>query len=156
MIVVDVPGWSRLELVNLLLDVNGTLALDGSLLPGVAERTGELARQLDVCLITADTHGKGAQIAKTLGVRFLRIEAGAEAGQKEAYLQRLGAEQTVAIGNGANDAYMLKAAALGIAVFGGEGLATGVLQSADIVTGNILDALDLLLKPNRLIATLRR
>jgi soluble P-type ATPase len=69
---------------------------------------------------------------------------------------KLGPSQTVAIGNGANDARMLAAAVLGIATLGPEGLATITLQAADLVVGRVEDALDLLLRPQRLIATLRR
>jgi soluble P-type ATPase len=71
-------------------------------------------------------------------------------------VEQLGTEQVVAIGNGANDAQMLSAAALGIAILGREGLASEALQAADLVVGGIEDALDLLLHPPRLIATLRR
>jgi soluble P-type ATPase len=51
---------------------------------------------------------------------------------------------------------MLAAAGLGIAVLGSEGLATATLQPADIVVPNVTDAFDLLLYPQRLVATLRR
>ena len=61
-----------------------------------------------------------------------------------------------AIGNGANDADMLQTAAVGIAVLGAEGLAAETLLAADVVCANPLDALDLLLNPRRLIATLRK
>jgi soluble P-type ATPase len=50
---------------------------------------------------------------------------------------------------------MVKEAALGIAVIEKEGAAVETLLAADIVCGNILDALELLLNPKRLIATLR-
>jgi soluble P-type ATPase len=50
---------------------------------------------------------------------------------------------------------MLKEAILGIAVIQEEGAAVESLVAADIVTRSILDALDLLLRPLRLTATLR-
>ena len=50
---------------------------------------------------------------------------------------------------------MVKEAALGIAVVGREGIATETLIAADIVCDNVLDALELLLNPKRIIATLR-
>jgi len=62
----------------------------------------------------------------------------------------------VAVGNGANDAQMLEAAALGIAVLGKEGLAVDALGVADVVVPRIADALEQLLKTPRLVATLRR
>ncbi len=60
----------------------------------------------------------------------------------------------MAIGNGNNDQLILKEAALGIAVMGDEGMSVSTLESADIVVKNISHALDLFLKPKRLIATL--
>jgi soluble P-type ATPase len=60
-----------------------------------------------------------------------------------------------AIGNGRNDQLMLAAAALGIAVVQEEGAAIESLSAADVVLPDIRSALDLLLFPKRLIATLR-
>jgi P-type E1-E2 ATPase len=156
MIRVSIPGWRTLELLYLVLDLNGTIALDGQVLPGVAERLAAVSAQLMVHLVTADTQGQAAQSAERLGLRLLRIVPGDEAGQKLSLVAQLGPSQTVAIGNGANDARMLAAATLGIATLGPEGLATIALQGADLVMGRIEDALDLLLWPQRLIATLRR
>jgi soluble P-type ATPase len=45
---------------------------------------------------------------------------------------------------------------VGIAVVEGEGAAVATLLAADVVTRDIHDALDLLLSPRRLVATLRR
>jgi soluble P-type ATPase len=50
---------------------------------------------------------------------------------------------------------MLAAAALGIAVVQKEGAATETLSAADVVVSDIRSALDMLLFPKRLIATLR-
>ena len=51
---------------------------------------------------------------------------------------------------------MIKEAALGIAIIGREGASTKTLEGAEVVCVNILDALDLLLSPQRLAATLQR
>jgi soluble P-type ATPase len=59
------------------------------------------------------------------------------------------------MGNGNNDELILKEAALGIAILGDEGISVTALKQADIMVKNISDALDLLLKPKRLMATLR-
>jgi soluble P-type ATPase len=50
---------------------------------------------------------------------------------------------------------MLSAAALGIAIIQREGSAAETVASADVVSTNILDALELLHNPKRLVATLR-
>jgi len=156
MLQVDIPGRGTVELAYLVLDLNGTIALDGEVLPDMAGRLAALAESLTIYLVTADTHGKATATASPLGVQLARIERGDEANQKRALIQRLGAERVVAVGNGANDGAMLRAAALGIAVLGPEGLAVEALREADVVTARIEDALDLLLYPQRLVATLRR
>ena len=155
MIRLDIPGRGVLELQDLVLDLNGTIALDGEVLVGVPERLAALSESLTVFMVTADTQGQAAVIAEQLGIRLVLVTPGDEADQKRALVERLGAERVVAVGNGANDAAMLQAAALGIAVLGPEGLAVEALRAAEVVAG-IHDALDLLLHPERMVATLRR
>jgi P-type E1-E2 ATPase len=152
---VDIPGRGILELEYMMLDLNGTIALDGEVIAGVPQRLAALSESLDVHLVTADTQGRAAVIAEQLQVELVHVTPGDEADQKRALVERLGAGRVVAIGNGANDAGMLRAAALGIAVIGTEGLAVEALQAADVVA-SIQDALDLLLYPRRLVATLRK
>ena len=74
---------------------------------------------------------------------------------KLAFIENLGVEGAVCIGNGRNDRLMLKGAALGISVMEGEGTASVTLTAGDVVCSGILDALDLLRNPLRLTATLR-
>ncbi|NPV66278.1 MAG: HAD hydrolase family protein [Anaerolineae bacterium] len=154
MIEIDIPGKETLRLEHAVFDVNGTLALDGELLAGVAERMAALGERLTLHMLTADTHGRQAAIDAALGFQATIVSRGSV--EKAAYVLSLGGQGVVAIGNGANDTHMLQAAALSIAVLGPEGLAFEAIKSADVVTGSILDALDLLLKPDRLRATLRR
>lgn len=156
MIEIDVPGIGRVELQHLFLDVNGTIAVDGNLVSGVAERLKDLSQKLEIHILTADTHGKQKGIDKQLGLVATRISPQHEAEQKANLVREFGASKSVAIGNGANDSLMLKAARLGIAIVGPEGAALSALQNADIVCTDICNALDLLQQPRRIIATLRR
>jgi P-type E1-E2 ATPase len=156
LIQIEIPGWRALALEHLVLDLNGTVALDGQVMPGVAERLAALSPHLAIHLVTADTHGQAAEIGRQLDNQVVRIEPRYEASQKQALVERLGAERVAAIGNGANDARMLSAAVLGIAVLGREGLALEALRAADVVVARIEDGLDLLSRPQRLVATLRR
>jgi P-type E1-E2 ATPase len=149
----EVPGRARVELEHLLLDVNGTLTNRGVLLEGVAERFAALGDRLSLQLVSADTFGTLREIAAKLGAAGTVAADGQE---KEALVQRLGPLACAVIGNGANDVAALRAAALGIAVLGPEGVSADALQAADIVCGSILDALDLLLDERALVATLRR
>jgi P-type E1-E2 ATPase len=156
MIELNIPGMGAFRLDQLVCDVNGTLAVDGKLLDGVAERLANLQDRLTVHLLTADTHGRQNEIDQALNLSAVRLQAGGEAEQKAAYVNRLGAERVIAIGQGANDALMLRSAALGICILSQEGTAVVTLQSADLLTANIFSAFDLIENPNRIVATLRR
>ncbi|HEX8959686.1 MAG TPA: HAD hydrolase family protein [Solirubrobacterales bacterium] len=156
MLEVEIPGRGPLRLAHLVLDVNGTIALDGVLLPGVADRLRDLGGSLAIHLLTADTHGRQAELDRALGLQATRLTTErSQVEQKAEHIRRLGADQVVAIGNGANDARMLREAALGIAVVGAEGAAVAALREADVVVTDVLAALDLLRNPRRLVATLR-
>lgn len=155
MLEITIPTRGLIRLEYLILDVNGTIALDGQLLPEVEERVAGLRGLLGICLVSADTQGTLAELSSALNVAARRLEAGDEAAQKAALVEEHGADRVVAIGNGANDAAMLRRAGLGIAVLGGEGLAVACLMAADLVAPDVRGALDLLLKPRRLLATLR-
>ncbi len=157
MISVEIPGRGTLELTHLVLDVNGTIAEDGHVRPGVKERLARLRRQLEVVMVTADTHGRQSSIDAELDLKATRLEHGKpEAPQKAAFVNQFGPSATVAIGNGANDVEMLRAASVGICVLESEGTSAQALQSADAISRSINEALDLLLNPRRLVATLRQ
>ncbi len=156
MIELNIPGRGSLQLEHLVCDVNGTLAVDGQLTEGVARMLRVLKDRLTVHLLTADTHGRQAVIDQQLGLTAVRISPGQESVQKAAYISNLGARQVIAIGQGANDAGMLQAAALGICILSKEGTAVEALLAADILVPDIFAALELLEKPLRIVATLRK
>jgi P-type E1-E2 ATPase len=156
MIELNIPGRGNLQIEHLVMDVNGTLAVDGILIEGVAKRVGALRDRLTVHLLTADTHGVQTAIDHLLNLKAIRIQPGNEAEQKAAYVRSLGEEKVAAIGQGANDALMLKTAGLSICVMSVEGLALEALQTSQLFVPDILSALDLFDKPLRLIASLRK
>lgn len=155
MLTIEIPGWKTLELAHLVLDYNGTLALDGRLLPGVRERLGELAPLLAIHALTADTFGSVREQLQDIDCAVSVIPASEQARAKADYLQGLDPTRCVAVGNGRNDALMVKKAELGIALIQEEGAAAVTVAAADVVCTSINDALDLLLNPLRLAATLR-
>lgn len=156
MIKISLPGRNlTLEISHLMLDVNGTVTVDGGLIPGVKERIELLKDNVAIHLLTADTFGRGAEVAAELRTQFKRVSSCEGGLDKKDFLIELGKEKVVAIGNGYNDIYMLDEACLGIAVIGREGCSAEAIKRADIVVNNINDALDLLLNTKRLIATLR-
>jgi soluble P-type ATPase len=163
MLILDIPGRERIELDHLVCDFNGTLAEDGCLWEGVAWRVTRVSAILRMHILTADTYGTSEQAAGTLqeacdasrvaGPVWQRVSGSPEKAQ---YVEGLGAARVVAIGNGANDVAMLRAAALSICVMGSEGACTQALLASQLVVTNPIDAFDALLRPTRLTATLRQ
>lgn len=155
MINISVPGWRELRLAHLVLDYNGTLACDGRLIEGVSPLLALLVEQLEVHIVTADTFGSVERMFAGTRYHIYKLPSGNEEQGKLHYARNLGPDSAVCIGNGRNDRLMLKEAALGIAVMQKEGLALDALLAADLAVSDIVDALELLLQPLRLVATLR-
>lgn len=155
MLTIEIPGYRTLQLEYLALDYNGTLARDGVLIGGVRERLDELSRHLSIHVVTADTFGKAKSALAGMPCELSILSVKNQDIGKLAYIERLGSNRTVCIGNGRNDRLMLKAAALGIAVLQEEGAANEALSAAHVICPGILNALDLLAHPLRLVATLR-
>lgn len=148
-----IPGAETVEADHLLLDLNGTVTSWGKIDERLVPRLAELKRQgLEVHLLSADTYGTLEGVAADLGVSAKVVADGVA---KREEVEALGAERCVAIGNGANDAEMLSAARIGIAIVAAEGASTSALRSADVVCSSIGDAIDLLLDESGLAATLR-
>ena len=152
MIHIDIPTRGSIELQHAVFDVNGTLAVDGTVIPGVLDSLHTLREQLTLHILTAGTHGNIAQLESVLGLPFHIISSGEE---KLRYVEQLGPASVIAFGNGMNDVGMLRVAAIGVAILAGEGVATRTLQAADVLALGPVDAIDLVLHPKRLIATLR-
>ncbi len=155
MIEIAIPGFGQVRLQHLVSDYNGTLALDGRLLPGVADAMRALSARLSIHVVTADTFGLAAAELVGLPIRLHITPVDSQDLAKLAYVQALGPDTVVAMGNGRNDRHMLKVAAVGIALSQQEGLATETLLNADLVLPGVLDAFELLAHPKRLTATLR-
>jgi soluble P-type ATPase len=155
LIEVDIPDFGRLVLEHLVLDYNGTLACDGEPIDGVSQRLNRLSRNMKIHVVTADTFGKAKDRLMNLPIELKILDAGGQAESKARYVESLDFERTVTMGNGRNDRIMLERARLGIAIIEGEGCSVEALTAADVCTRTITDALDLLLNPKRLVATLR-
>jgi soluble P-type ATPase len=155
-ITIDIPGFGELTLAHLIADYNGTLAVDGNPLDGVRDRLSALAHDLTLHIVTGDTYGNARGHLAGWPREVVCLSDGPHQSEaKRRYVERVGATQTAVIGNGRNDVAMLRLAALGIVVLGTEGAAAEAIESADIVVHHAVDALGLLLKPRRLVASLR-
>lgn len=155
MLELEIPGFGFVQLEHVVTDFTGTLSVDGSLVPGVREQLHRVADFLKIHVLTADTFGKAREELKDIDCDFRLLHGENHDIQKEDYVNRLGAHRTVALGNGNNDRRMLKTARIGIAVCLEEGCSRDAVVSSDVVVTSTRAALDLLLHPNRLKATLR-
>lgn len=156
MIKISIPGRDELQLHHLVLDMNGTITTDGQLIEGILERVAQLKARMRIYLLTADTFGTGAQAARELDISIVTVSSNNGTADKANFITALNPPGAAAIGNGNNDVAMFQEAQLSIAVIGREGCCAAALLNADVVVNDINDALDLLLNPLRLIATLRR
>jgi soluble P-type ATPase len=155
MLEIDIPGHRKLRLQHLVLDFNGTMACDGALFDGVRERLDALSGQLQIHILTGDTFGKARSQLAGIPCELSILPVESQDRLKLEYIRRLGPEAAVCVGNGRNDRLMLQEAGLGIAVVQAEGAAVQAALVADVLAPDILAALDLLLHPLRLVATLR-
>lgn len=150
---IEVPGRGPLEITTVILDLNGTITIDGNLIDGVAERVERLKNEgLDFRLFSGDTLGNAGIIAKQLGIQ-LHTASNGQAKADEA--KKLPSPHIAAIGNGCIDSKLFESARLRISVLQSEGLFAPLLAQTDILVPSITDALDLLIHKSRLIATLR-
>lgn len=155
MLEINIPGFGLVKLDHLVSDFTGTLSVDGGLLPGVEELLNGIARIVKIHVVTADTFGTAQKALKGVNCTLTVLSGNDIDLQKESYVNDLGTEHVMTIGNGTNDRKMLKAARIGVAVIEGEGCSVTALQCADIVVKSIQEGLNLLLNPKRVKATLR-
>jgi len=151
----DIPGRGNMEIENILLDLNGTIATDGKIPLDVREKINLLSEKVTIYILTADTQGTAEEEVRGMNADMIKIAEEDSKNRKFEFLKSFDFEKTVAIGNGNNDHLILKEAALGIAVLGDEGISASAMKNADVIVKNISDSLDLFLKLKRLIATLR-
>lgn len=155
MIRLEIPGMERLEIEHLVLDYNGTIATNGVIISGVMEKLEKLSILLDIHVLTADTYGSVHEQCDGQHLSVHVIGKYQQDREKLIFIESLKPQHCITIGNGKNDALMLSSAALGIGMIQEEGINTKALLASDIVFHSINDALDSLLNPQRLIATLR-
>lgn len=154
MLTIKIPGREELHLSHLILDYNGTIAEDGNIIEGIRPRLAELSKELSIYVITADTHGTAAKKCEGLPLQVLTFPT-TEVGRIKAEEAQKLTGGVITIGNGFNDIQMSDVADLSICVMGKEGCCGALLMHTDVVVTSIEDALDLLLIPSRLRATLR-
>ena len=150
MLEIDVPGFGPLKLEYLVSDFNGTLALDGNLLPEIKQKLNNIAEFLKIFVLTSDEFGKAKEELNDVKCKLYIIEEKNMDARKAEFVRKLGAENVVAFGNGMNDREMLKVAKIWVAFLGNEGCAVETLVAADVQVTSAVDGCDLLLNPKRL------
>jgi soluble P-type ATPase len=158
-ITIDIPGFGKLQINAILSDYTGTLSFGGKLSPGVKDRLLRLAQLVDIHVLTADSFGTAEKELQGLPLILRKFEGPGEDAQKQRYAMELNPRCLASFGNGVNDRLHMKlvkeAGGLTVAVDNGEGCAHEALRHANIFVAGAVNALDLLLEPTRLRATLR-
>lgn len=155
MIEIHVPGLKPYEIQHLVVDYNGTIAVDGKIPPVLKPLLTRLRQQVPITVLTADTHGTAKAQCEPLGLSVCTFPQENAAASKKEIVERLGVDHTACLGNGFNDIPMFKVARLSIAVLDAEGLCGALLPHATIVCRSAEEAIQLLLNPKRIIADLR-
>ena len=156
MISIQRPGMESLDIHFVLIDFEGTLAMDGRVHPKAKDKVNLLSKRATITILTKSNREKVEKTLTKMKVEILYVTEGDSSQQKLNALQRLGAHQTAVIGNGLDDVRIMEQAGLGMCVIGKEGASAEAMAKADLVVTHVLDALDFLLKPLRQRATLGR
>jgi soluble P-type ATPase len=154
MISIERPGQGNLEIEFILIDFEGTLASDRRVHPKAKDKINLLSKRAKIYILTKEEKEHAEEVLKRVKAEIIYLTEGESSQKKLDLLRQLGANRTVAIGNGADDVPMIEEAGLGICVLGKEGTFSEAIKKADVVFMNILEALDFLLKPLRQKATL--
>jgi soluble P-type ATPase len=154
MIFIQRPGQEPLEIEFILIDFEGTLASDCRVHPKAKDKINLISKRVKIYILTKGDKEPLMETLQKVKAEVIHLTEGEASQGKVNLLRQLGASKTVAIGNGVDDISMIEEAGLGICVISKEGTAGEMIQKADVVVSNILDALDFLLKPLRHRATL--
>lgn len=154
---INIPNYGKFIIENVIFDLNGTLQLKGQISEEVVNKFEQLKDNYNVYIISADIRGNLKELANKLNVSFIKInpKETTEAEAKNNELIKLNKDKTIAVGNGNNDALMLKNAVIGITVLGNEGATVKSILNSDAVFPNPISVLDFLLDEKIMIGTLR-
>lgn len=149
--ILEIPGYDRFHIKNILFDYNGTIANDGKLLD-IKGQLQALTQTFDVYVLTGDTYGNVREEFHMTDIQLIQTKTGLEKGN---FIDQLDPKTCIAIGNGTIDKIMLKKAAVGISVMGYEGCSTQAILNSDLMVKSIEEAISLIVNPIKLLATLK-
>lgn len=156
MINIEVPGRCLYSIENIVFDYNGTIAVNGIISSTIRDKISLLCEMANVYILTADTYGSAARECEGLNVKLMTFPRDDAGDYKAKIVSSLGSNNTICFGNGYNDKKMFEVAKISVAVLEEEGICSSLISVSDILVKSIEDGINLLLKPNRLIATLRK
>lgn len=155
--IIEIPNYGEIRIKNIIFDINGTIQFKGKLSEELEDKFKRLLQEYNVYLVSADTRGNLKYLANKLNVNYVKINSrdGPEAQAKNKELEKLGPNETIAVGNGNNDNLMLKNVLIGIGIIGSEGATMKSLLNSDVIFTNPLDVIDFLMDEKAIIGTLR-
>jgi soluble P-type ATPase len=149
----DIPGHKTIEINTLILDLNGTLSVAGKVDSYSKAKLRAISEMgIETILFTGDTRGDAEQLCSDLGISWRKASSAEE---KASLAQAYNPTKCATIGNGRIDLELFKVCALRICTIQAEGVHIDTLLNSDIIVTSFLDALDLFIDPNRIVATLR-
>jgi soluble P-type ATPase len=149
MITLQRPGRTPLEVEFILLNLEGTLAIDRRIHPKAKDKLNLLSKRTSIYILTKAEPEAIREILRKVKAEVVFFKEGEVSRAKLDLVRHLGATKTVAIGNGVDDVPMIEEAGLGICIIGVEGTSGEAIKKADVAFTDILHALDFLLKPIR-------
>ncbi len=156
-IAIKIPWGEKYTIENVVFDLNGTLATNGIIAETTGDLLKELAQQAKIYIITADTHNTAEQLKEEIGAfaEIFVLKSDEHDLEKARFVHTLGFRETVTLGNGANDLKMVEEGILSFGVMAGEGVYAPLLSKVDIVVHNVDHAIEMLLNPMKIVATIR-
>lgn len=155
-ILLKIPKFKTIKVKNIVFDYNGTIATSGFVSSEVFDQIIALTKTFNVFIVTADTFGTVRKRFDATPVEVYIIDRDNGTDDKAQFVETIGAEHTIALGNGNNDDQMLNVSAIGISVLGDEGVSVKTLNSSDLLIKDLLDFFDMVEQPKKLIASLRQ
>ncbi|MBT2663744.1 hypothetical protein [Bacillus sp. ISL-45] len=89
MLELNIPGRGQFTIHHLVLDFNGTIAFNGEMIPGVAERIMLLSKDVEIHVITADTNGSVVGQCSGLPVNVHVLQSDDHTAEKGEFVRNL-------------------------------------------------------------------
>ncbi len=150
----DVPEVGLIEIKTIILDLNGTLSINGNISDLTKEKIKLLTKAgVKIVLFTGDQRGTAESLCNEIGIEFHKAKSSKEKGD---LASKFNHETTAAIGNARIDIGTFENAKISVATLQDEGIHTGIIDHVDVIVPSIESALDLFLNEDTFCATMRK